>query len=118
MVTLSSSSMKHQQQVDGKDRTVNRGQAKTCTCPPMTELTALCSLRQAERNLYAHHKDSTISQLAGGAGQAMTAQPFNPSLRHEGCKGQQRSAFNENFLLCTGNCIFFYIIQITPGRMK
>lgn len=42
---------------------------------PMTELTTLCSLRQAERNPYAQHKDSTISQLAGGAAN-VTAEPF------------------------------------------
>lgn len=54
-----------------------RGQTKTRSLPLMTEPTALCSLRQAERNPYAHHKDCTIPQLAGGAGQQiMTAEPF------------------------------------------
>ncbi len=54
-----------------------RGRTETGTLPPMTELTALCSLRQAERNPYTHHKDCTILQLAGGAGQQiMTAEPF------------------------------------------
>lgn len=37
--------------------------------PLTTEHSALCSLRQAERNPDAHHKDCTISQLAAGAGQ-------------------------------------------------
>lgn len=54
-----------------------RGQTETGPVPLMTELTALCSLRQAERNPYAHHKDCTISQLAGEARQQiMTAEPF------------------------------------------
>lgn len=54
-----------------------RGQTETCTLPLMTEPTALCSLRQAERNPYAHHKDCTILQLADRARkQIMTAEPF------------------------------------------
>lgn len=60
-----------------------RGQTQTLSLSlsRMTALTALCSLRQAERNPYAHHKDCTISQLAGGAGQQImtAAEPFKSS---------------------------------------
>lgn len=67
----------------------------------MTELTALCSLRQAERNPYAHHKDCTISLLAGRAGQQIpTAETFK-SCRLQNRKdvtavgGEQRGGFKE-----------------------
>lgn len=38
----------------------------------MTEGTALWSLRQAEKNPYAHHNDRTILQSAGREGQQIT----------------------------------------------
>lgn len=101
-----------------------RGQTETCTLPLMTELTALCSLRQAERNPSAHHKDCTISQLADRAGkQIMTAEPFKschpPQLgRMQQCSawGDQRGCFQRKIELSLINYIQnIFRFSLIPG---